>query len=281
MDNPNFSFEPVIYDGVPLNPVVISDQVLINNHYRYVESIKTLYTDSLYCPENYTIMKKEELESIISYLGDNAYTTFLDENSLDMSEGIYYVTNTKGNGDYNKIFMILKDNQIKFEDFDPMSYIMDFTSNQKFHTICKLTIPKVEIVFPDNNKDFDYNTQIKIKVNYNQFFIAYLWKINDKLYTEEEVNLSLNESGVNNIEFWGKYVTGKMEYLCDIFFVSEEKVPDGQDYNTSNIKKITTQFKMFYNNALHFTTSNCPAAPREDGGYYIAVANTELYLHIL
>ena len=72
-----------------------------------------------------------------------------------------------------------------------------------------------------------------------------------------------------------------MEYLCDIFFVSEEKVPDGQDYNTSNVKKITTQFKMFYNNALHFTTSNCPVAPREDGGYYIAVANTELYLHIL
>ena len=38
----------------------------------------------------------------------------------------------------------------------------------------KLAIPKVEIVFPDNKTDFDYNTEIKIKVNYNQFFVAYL-----------------------------------------------------------------------------------------------------------
>ena len=38
---------------------------------------------------------------------------------------------------------------------------------------------------------------------------------------------------------------------------------------------------MFYNPSLTFTTSNCPVEPRDDGGYYIAVANTDRYLHIL
>ena len=38
---------------------------------------------------------------------------------------------------------------------------------------------------------------------------------------------------------------------------------------------------MHYNNTLHFTHSNCPVAPRDDGGYFIAVSNQEKYLHIL
>ena len=38
---------------------------------------------------------------------------------------------------------------------------------------------------------------------------------------------------------------------------------------------------MHYNNTLHFTQSNSPVAPRNDGGYYIAVSNTEKTLHIL
>ena len=52
-----------------------------------------------------------------------------------MSENIYYLTNTKGsNGDYNKMFMILKNNDIIFEDMDPITYIIS-GSSQKFHTI--------------------------------------------------------------------------------------------------------------------------------------------------
>ena len=43
-----------------------------------------------------------------------------------MGDNIYYLTNTKGNGNNNKIFMIIKDGEIKFEDFDPINYITDF-----------------------------------------------------------------------------------------------------------------------------------------------------------
>ena len=72
-----------------------------------------------------------------------------------------------------------------------------------------------------------------------------------------------------------------MEYLCDIFYVSSEKISDDQEFDESKIKKITTDFKMEYKGAVTFTTSNSPVAPRNDGGYYIAVQKTDKFLHIL
>ena len=281
VDNPNFSFEPVLFYGDPLKLVVISDLVLVNPQNDYVQSIKEDLIDSQYCPSNYVIVKKEDLEAIITDLGDNAYSTFTDANGLAMKEGIYYNTNTKGNGDYNKIFMILKDKKIEFEDFDPLDYVQNPMRTQKFHTICKLNIPKIELVFPEDKRDFEYNTKLEIQVNNYDYFMAYLWKVNDEIIKTEKVKLSLTESGVNNVEFWGKYVSGKMEYLCEIFYVENEKISDEIEFDESKIKQITTEFKMEYKGAVTFTTSNSPVAPRDDGGYYIAVQKTDKFLHIL
>ena len=154
-----------------------------------------------------------------------------------MSENIYYLTNTKGsNGDYNKMFMILKNNDIKFEDMDPITYIIS-GSSQKFHTICKLNIPELKIVFPDNNRDFDYNTELQFKINFNGYFTDFIWKINDEKIKDETAEVDLTESGVNNVEFWGKYFNGEAIYLCDIFYVSKEKVSSEQEYDDSKIKK--------------------------------------------
>ena len=281
VDNPNFSFEPVLFYGDPLKLVVISDLVLVNPQNDFVQSIKEDLIDSQYCPSNYVIVKKEDLEAIIDDLGDNAYSTFTDANGLAMEEGIYYNTNTKGNGDYNKIFMILKDKKIEFEDFDPLDYVQNPMRTQKFHTICKLNIPKIELVFPEDKRDFEYNTKLEIQVNNYDYFMAYLWKVNDEIIKTEKVKLSLTESGVNNVEFWGKYVSGKMEYLCEIFYVENEKISDEIEFDESKIKQITTEFKMEYKGAVTFTTSNSPVAPRDDGGYYIAVQKTDKFLHIL
>ena len=263
LDNPNFSFKPVSFNGLSLNPLIISDLVLVNPQNDYVQSIKDYLTDSQYCPSEYVIVKKEDLEAIISNLGDNAYSTFTDKNGLAMSEGIYYNTNTKGNGDYNKIFMILKDGEIKFEDFDPVDYVLDIFRTQKFHTICKLDIPKIEINLPEDKRDFDYNSEIEITVNNYDYFIAYLWKVNDEIIKDKNAKLKLTESGVNNVEFWGKLVSGKTEYLCEIFYVGNQKISDEIEFDESKIKKITTDFKMEYKGAVTFTTSNSPVAPRK------------------
>ena len=277
--NSKFSFKSIEYKSYLLNPVLIGNKVLVNKNTHYIDSIKDFYTDSDYCPENYIILLKEELESIISELGDNAYSKLTDAKGLNMKEKIYYVTNTKGTGAYNKMFMYLENNSITFKDMDPISAIWD--TSLKFHCICMLKIPSVSIEFPEDKRDFDYNTEVKLQTSFNNYYNGYLWKINDKIFEEETVTLSLKESGVNKVEFWGKYINGQSEYLCDIFYVSEEKVSSSQEYDDSKVKRIQTTFKMHYNNTLHFTQSNSPVAPRNDGGYYIAVSNTEKTLHIL
>ena len=280
LDDSTPSIPEVIFDIDPLTPVILSGQILINNHNSYVESKNNYLTDSFYCPSGYVIIKKEELDIIIKDLGENAYSTFTDTNGLDMSEGIYYNTNTKGKGKNNKIFMILKNGSITFEDFDPLSYVSG-TLSGKFHTICKLSIPDASIIFPDDKRDFDYGYELELNINGITHFTDFIWKINDQIIKEEIAKINLTESGVNNVEFWGKYISGTEKYLCEIFYVGKEKVANDQKFSKGKIKKIKTDFKLNYNPSLHFTTSNCPVAPRDDGGYYIAVPDVDKYLHIL
>lgn len=58
-----------------------------------------------------------------------------------------------------------------------------------------------------------------LKTSFTGYFSDILWKINDEIYEDEAPSAKLTEVGVNNVEFWGKYVTGATIYLCEIFYV--------------------------------------------------------------
>ena len=64
-------------------------------------------------------------------------------------------------------------------------------------------------------------------------------------------------------------------------FVSMADVSSSQEYDDTKVKLIETNFDMAYSSSLHFQHSNCPVAPRTDGGYYIAFTDTSKYLHVL
>ena len=99
LDKTDFSLPEVDFYQKPLTPVVIVNKVLVNTQENYKQSIKDYYTDSIYCPTNFLIPKKEELDAIINDLGgkEEAYSTFTNNVGLNMEENIYYLTNTKGN----------------------------------------------------------------------------------------------------------------------------------------------------------------------------------------
>ena len=82
LNNTDFSLSKVNFDINSLNPVIISDKVLINNHKKGGESTKEYYDDSKFCPANYVVAKKEELETIIEYLGDNAFQNLWTQKAL-------------------------------------------------------------------------------------------------------------------------------------------------------------------------------------------------------
>ena len=65
--------ESVDFFWTSLNPVVLSEKLLINTINNYMESTKNYYTDSLYCPQKYSILKKEDYEDIIKSLGQSIF----------------------------------------------------------------------------------------------------------------------------------------------------------------------------------------------------------------
>ena len=156
------------------------------------------YNDSRFCPEDFKIPTKSDYESIISELGSNAYSYFSQVNGLNMKEGLYYLTNTKGSGgSYYKYFLVLKGNSLTFEDKHPFDV--------KGRVRCMLSLTHFKIISPNNDNDLDLNQKSIIKNNFSKYFIGYIWKIGKDIFKTETVEYTFSQSGGHKIEFWGKY----------------------------------------------------------------------------
>ena len=70
-------------------------------------------------------------------------------------------------------------------------------------------------------------------------------------------------------------------YLCDEIYVNKKSISSAQTFDESKIKIIQTNFSMYYYTQLNFAHSNCPIATRTNGGYYIAITDTNKFLHVL
>ena len=196
-----------------------------------------------------------------------------------MTQRTYYLTNTKGkNTFYSKYFMYLDGKNIKFLDSDTSSIIGNLS--QRAELRCMFDFSNITLEFPNNKGDLDINKIVSIKTN-SKALNGYLWKIQDSIYTTETIQHKFSKSGMNKIEFWGNYINGEKVYLCDYAFVKKKYISSTQKYSDSKVKLIETGFDMQYNFQLHITHSNCPVAPRINGGYYIAFTDNNKFLRVL
>ena len=276
--NPSFSLDPITFKGVQYGTIQISNQIFLNKDYTGINSATSdIYSDSAFCPDDFVIPKKEDYESIIAQLGDNAYSTFTDPNGFNMQPGKYYLTNTRGEGDMsmNKTFMYLDGTNIVFDEFHPFKIVRVCR--------CMLDLKKRNLVFPDINGDPKLNQTTKIAINKEKYVKGFLWKIGNEIFTTNQIEYTFEKGGMYMVEFWGNYLNGETLYLCENVFVKRAQITNSQDdtFSDANIKKIETDFEMQYSVQLHYHHSNSPVAPRIDGGYYIAFTDINSYLHVL
>ena len=268
---------PIIFNGKEYLTVQAGSSIFLdkNTFERVNYATSGYYEDSNYCPENFKIPKKLDYESIISELGSNAYSIFIKEDGLNIKKGNYYLTNTIApSGKYNKMFLYIDENSIKFVDKYP------FEIEGKIR--CIISMEQYGIIPKNNNKDLDLNEKTIIKNNFSKYFLGYIWKIDEKIFKTETFEYSFTQSGGHLVEFWGKHNNSNSYfYFCDYIYVNKKKISSSQTFTESKIKKIETNFTMFYSGRLHFSHSNNPIAPRNDGGYYIAITDIEKYLHVL
>ena len=271
---------PVIYNGNEYLTIQAGKQIFLNkNTASFIDyATSTEYEDSRYCPDDFKIPTKSDYESLISELGSNAYSSFSNENGLNMKVGIYYLTNTIApSGGFNKYFLFLENNSIKFADQHPFKLPSGVSGGVR----CMISLANFKYILPLTGKDIDLNQKAVIKNSFGKYFIGYIWKIGDTIFKTETIEYTFTQSGGHKVEFWGKYSDDLELYLCDYIYVNKKSVSSSQTFAESKIKAIETDFKMSYSNSLHFIHSNSPIAPKDNGGYYIAVTDTEKYLHVL
>ena len=279
-DDPSKIINPVIYKGNEYLTIQAGKQIFLNkNTASFIGSATSAeYEDSTFCPDDFKIPTKLDYESLISELGSNAYSYFSNENGLNMKEKIYYLTNTIApSGGFNKYFLYLENNSIKFADQHPFKLPSGVSGGVR----CMISLANFKYILPVTGKDIDLNQKSVIKNSFGKYFIGYIWKIGDTIFKTETIEYTFTQSGGHKVEFWGKYSDDLELYLCDYIYVNKKSVISSQTFAESKIKAIETDFKMSYSNSLHFIHSNSPIAPKDNGGYYIAVTDTEKYLHVL
>ena len=279
-DDPSKIINPVIYKGNEYLTIQAGKQIFLNkNTASFIGSATSAeYEDSTFCPDDFKIPTKLDYESLISELGSNAYSYFSNENGLNMKEKIYYLTNTIApSGGFNKYFLYLENNSIKFADQHPFKLPSGVSGGVR----CMISLANFKYILPVTGKDIDLNQKAVIKNSFGKYFIGYIWKIGDTIFKTETIEYTFTQSGGHKVEFWGKYSDDLELYLCDYIYVNKKSVISSQTFAESKIKAIETDFKMSYSNSLHFIHSNSPIAPKDNGGYYIAVTDTEKYLHVL
>ena len=271
--NTSYTINPIIYNNESYTAVNVGNKIFLNRFKgRISEATIGSYSDSEFCPKGFKIPLKEDFESVIEQLGKNAYSIFTDPNGFNMEKGINYLTNTKGEGDFNKIMMYLEDKTIKFKDTTPLGG----------NTVCRclLVIYPIKLSYSNIKGEINMNQKSVFTIDSN-ILNGYLWKIGENIYNTKSIEYTFTKSGMHPIEFWGNVINGETIYYCDYAFVKKLAISSSQEYDDSKIKAIETNFKMAYNAMIHFQYSNSPIAPRIDGGYYISFTDEVKYLHIL
>jgi len=266
---------PVTFQGKNYHTIQVGSKIFLNdNTFNSISSGTTaLYADSTFCPTDFKIPIKSDYESLLSELGSNAYSVMTSPTGFNMQKGKYYLTNTKGETRFNKIFLYIDGSSLKFIDEDPFKI--------SGAVRCMLDISKAKVVLPFNDRDVNFNEKITIQNSISKYLNGYLWKIDENIYKSETFEHTFTKSGKNMIEFWGKHPGGLEIYLCEEIYVNKKPISSSQSFEESKIKIIQTDFSMSYITKLHFARSNFPIAPRNNGGYYIAISDTYNCLHVL
>jgi hypothetical protein len=278
--NKTYTINPVSYLNENYIAVQLGNKVFLNRFKgKFTLNSGTYFEDSRFCPNGFKIPLKEDFESVLEQLGNKAYSILTDPNGFNMTQRAYYVTNTIGvKTSFSKIFMYLDGTKIKFIDSDTSSIIGNLSQTAELR--CMFDFSNISLEFPNNKGDLNMNKIVSIKTN-SKALNGYLWKIQDNIYTTETIQHSFSKSGMHKIEFWGSYINGEKVYLCDYAFVKKKSISSSQEYSDSKVKLIETEFEMQYMPQLHITYSNCPVAPRINGGYYIAFTDNNKFLRIL
>ena len=241
--------------------------------------ISNTYQSIDYCPTDFEIPTVENYKSLVSELGNTAYSVLTNKNGFNMSPNVYYLTrNASKTTSYTFQFLYVENGKIKIGELNARKI-----DKNRINIKCIFNPPtKIIMNYNNNKRDITYNTTTTFSTT-GQYFNGYLWRIDNKIYTTKTVSIRFEKSGIHRVQFWGNLLNDKIIYICELVFMKKKTATKTQIYNLDKIKVIQTDFSMSYLDSAYsfFFPGSSHVAPRINGGNYIGVGDINHYLHIL
>ena len=95
--NKTYTINPVKYLNENYTAIQLGNKVFLNRAKgKFIDNSGSYFKDSEFCPDGFKIPLKEDFESVLKQLGDNAYSILTDPHGFNMTQRTYYLTNTIG-----------------------------------------------------------------------------------------------------------------------------------------------------------------------------------------
>ncbi|MCQ2817628.1 MAG: hypothetical protein MJ252_10220 [archaeon] len=270
-DDPNFELKEVISSsgknfGIPMlleGFVFLPNATTVGYHHTVIPQD---------CPEGYRLPTKEEIDTLLSKLGNNVYDTLTDKNGLGLDPSLKYYTSTHDTSKSYYFWGLTLDNNTKTYKFESQACN---TGPSRNSGRCVLETKNAK--FNIEGKDYD------LSVNKGKSFTlisdvikGYLWRVDDKLYSTKEVSINTDRRGCHLMETWGKILTGDVLYNCDIIYSKYYfEMNSTSNFNLSYVETLNDTYNSKRKSAFHFGECQAPISPKANGGYYLTFYDKE------
>ena len=282
----SYTLNSITVNNTLFHPVVVGNQIFLHENILLNTSLFNTKEILFQCPDGYRIPTLEDYRSLLSYLGDKAYSTFINDTTagFNLSVGTYAITNTKSNNDtYSYNFYSLYCNS-STSDCALVSTDLVLTGGKVIKCIINTLSPKIYMT--DDTDKIPYIGESRTFAIENSTLLGTIWRINggDTYYDNvNTVTMTYEEYGMNRIESWGLNLIDKVVYSCIQIFVESKNNYTLNELNMeTDLTTIETDTVTYYQPLLYYNTSNVVVAPRYHGNYYVGFKNTtDNFIHIL
>jgi len=221
----SYTLNSITVNNTLFHPVVVGNQIFLHENILLNTSLFNTKEILFQCPDGYRIPTLDDYRSLLSYLGDKAYSTFINDTTagFNLSVGTYAITNTKNNNDsYSYNFYSLYCNS-STSDCALVSTDLVLTGGKVIKCIINTLSPKIYMT--DDTDKIPYIGENRTFAIENSTLLGTIWRINggDTYYDNvNTVTMTYEEYGMNRIESWGLNLIDKVVYSCIQIFVESK-----------------------------------------------------------
>ena len=261
------SVNDVVIDGVNYGKLLHAGNLLLLE--KAVSCPRGVSSLNAACPKGFRLPTKEEYESMLETLGDNAYETLKDifpGGKVYMTSTKTYPDNTNGADGNAWAFYGLGLSGSTYK----ITVLNTFFDGTYMFARCMMKTDELKLNVLGLTHDLVVDEARTVTLD-TAPFAGFVWRFENEVYTENEINVKVNKKGCRLLEVWGNLLNGQQVYYCQVVNANVKMGSDvDASFNLDKVSVLTKTWSASRSTAIHFDRGVAPVAPKSDGGYYLA-----------